>query len=120
MNFREYQELTRRTANRSDPEVVLNFALGLAGETGELLELIKKARFHRKPFRIDDAKKEAGDVLWYLAALIDALGFDMEDVAKTNIEKLRQRYPNKFEFGGGNREPVPIADPTPHPTGAEL
>ncbi|MEM7205359.1 MAG: nucleoside triphosphate pyrophosphohydrolase family protein [Planctomycetota bacterium] len=102
MNFSDYQKQARRTA-RHGPHADLNYALGLAGETGELIELVKKCAFHGKEIRTEDVQKEAGDVLWYLANLCAEFGIDLEDVAQANIEKLQRRYPDGFMDGGGVR-----------------
>jgi NTP pyrophosphatase (non-canonical NTP hydrolase) len=75
---------------------VLIWALGLAGEAGEVCDLLKKVHGHGKPYEADKLKKELGDVLWYLANLADAHGFTLFDVAQTNVDKLRARYPEGF------------------------
>lgn len=71
-------------------------ALGLAGESGEVIELVKKHLFHGHALDRDRLKKELGDVLWYLAAVCTAEGLSLGDVADGNIEKLRARYPDGF------------------------
>ena len=78
--------------------------LGLAGETGELCELVKKDIGHGIPIDLDRFISEAGDVLWYLAALCELHSVSLEAVAQANIAKLRQRYPDGFVAGGGVRE----------------
>jgi NTP pyrophosphatase (non-canonical NTP hydrolase) len=98
MDLNEYQKQALRTEQieRSGPELLTKNALGLAGEAGEYVELVKKHVFHGKD--IDRAKvvKELGDVLWYVAASARVLGIDLEEVASTNVEKLRQRYPEGY------------------------
>jgi len=76
---------------------VVNCALGLAGEVGEVIEPIKKHLFHGKPLFKDDLEKEIGDVLWYVANLCEALGLDMSVVAEKNIHKLSARWPDGFK-----------------------
>lgn len=85
-------------------------ALGLAGETGEVLEKIKKmirdkgGVFHPTPEDIAELKKELGDVLWYLSALAFYNGIDLDDVARANLEKLRSRKErNQIHGSGDNR-----------------
>ncbi len=101
MNFNEYQKETRKTDLGTGPEhnispYWLYYVLGLAGETGELIEKIKK--HFRDDYgnmttqREDQIVKEAGDVLWYLARLLDELGMDFDDIAKTNLTKLFIRF----------------------------
>lgn len=95
----EYQAAALRTAARegADPTIdILVRTLGLAGEAGEVADLIKKGIGHGHG--VDPAKvlKELGDVLWYVATLADAYGHSLESVAAANIEKLRARYPAGF------------------------
>ena len=98
MNFNEYQELAARTVNStlSERERIANFALGLAGEAGEVIELLKKHLYHNKPLALGELKKELGDVQWYLSGIAYLFGMSLEDVAAANIEKLEKRYPNGF------------------------
>lgn len=74
----------------------LIWCLGLAGEVGETLDLLKKSFGHGKPLDIEKLKKEFGDVRWYSAALEHSFGFRSSEVATANAEKLRKRYPNGF------------------------
>lgn len=67
--FNEYQELASRTANKHEYEQI-NYAMGLAGESGELIDGYKKILFHSHPIDKNYIKKEAGDVLWYSSQLI--------------------------------------------------
>ena len=103
--FEWFQEACRRTANRdlTSRDAHLNWALGLAGESGEYCELVKKAVFHGKPYKTEDAKKELGDILYYLAAAATENGLSLLDIARTNVDKLKERYPEGFQEGGGNR-----------------
>ena len=101
MTFDEFQQSVFRTANAEAP--VSYFGLGLAGETGELVELVKKSEFHGRDIPIEKFVEEAGDVLFYLAALVGKKGLTLEDVAQANVEKLLKRYPNGFVPGGGIR-----------------
>jgi NTP pyrophosphatase (non-canonical NTP hydrolase) len=68
MNLNEYQELAKRTATHPDPNADMYelMALGLIGETGEVVDIIKKHKFHNVPMDVDKLKKEVGDILWYL------------------------------------------------------
>lgn len=100
MDFDAYQKAASRTLPvDTDPAKgkTLNVgALGLAGETGEVVELVKKHLFHDQPLDKEKVKKELGDVLWYLAATATGAGLKLAEVAEANVEKLRKRYPEGF------------------------
>lgn len=99
MKINEYQELAMRTLNQKldKKDVLINGVMGLCGETGEAIDIVKKhlAQGHE----LDKGKliKELGDVAWYLAETAYALDIDLETVFKLNIEKLKRRYPEGFE-----------------------
>ena len=79
-----------------DPGELLNGALGLTGEAGEVADQIKKTIFHGHKFDYDGLIKELGDVCWYLALLCHAIDVPLEEVMIRNIEKLKKRYPEGF------------------------
>lgn len=104
MNLLEYQQLAMRSASKAGPAAQLAAAgLGVAGEAGEVADVIKKVLFHGHPLdqaAVEKLEKEAGDVLWYLALLADRLGefgVTLDTVAEKNIAKLRARYPDGFD-----------------------
>lgn len=77
-------------------EIFLNVALGLCGEGGEFADIIKKCVFHNHPLdqaTKDKLEKELGDVMWYVALGCEVLGTSIRDICKSNIDKLRERYP---------------------------
>lgn len=95
MTFEEYEERALRTEmNLPAPALTIKASLGLAGEAGETVELIKKAWFHGRELDREKLKKELGDVLWYVAALARAQGLTLREVAEGNIAKLDERYPD--------------------------
>ena len=101
MNASQYQTLAARTLIDRPDFVILDKdimliwnAVGLAGETGEIVEHVKKGVFHRHGVDHAILVKEIGDALWYLAALCTVMGVDMSTVMEQNIEKLNRRYPN--------------------------
>lgn len=75
---------------------VFNACLGLSGEVGELNDMIKKWIFHEKPFDEVHAKKELGDVLWYVAMMCHSFGWDLDEIMQMNVDKLKARYPQGF------------------------
>ncbi|MCK4823128.1 nucleoside triphosphate pyrophosphohydrolase family protein [bacterium] len=109
MRFMDYQVSARKTAiypNRG--ENLVYPVLGLNGEAGEVAEKVKKlirdneSKFDKK--FSDDMVKELGDVLWYVAAICDEMGFSMATIAQTNIKKLNDRsIRNKLSGSGDNR-----------------
>lgn len=70
--------------------------LGISGEAGEVADMIKKYLYHGHKMDYSKLIKELGDVLWYIAELADVAGYTLEDVARCNIEKLKERYPDGF------------------------
>lgn len=106
MNFQDYQDHAARTAGKhiDFAQEIANYAMGLAGESGELVDALKKQLFHGRPASKAHLESEIGDVLWYLANLANALNIDLERAAENNLVKLRARYPDGFVKGGGNRD----------------
>ena len=105
MDFHTYQREAKKTA-RAETRNVYYCALGLGGETGELLEQFKKSwRDDDKvitPVRRMKIVKEAGDVLWYLARLCDECGISLDDVACVNLNKLARRHAEGKITGEGS------------------
>ena len=95
LTMNDYQEQARRTSNAD----MMCCALGLAGESGEVIELIKKATYHSRPYSGIDMANELGDMLWYLSQAAQNLGVTLERIAEMNLEKLRKRHPNGFNNG---------------------
>ena len=98
MDLDSYQTLACRTQNPTlDPSArLLDAAAGLAEESGEVLGAVRKHIFQRRPLDRDALTRELGDTLWCLATLASTLGISLGDVAHTNLEKLRLRYPEGF------------------------
>lgn len=98
MFFDTYQGAVQGTmaSYRTPKEARAVFGLGVAGESWEVADLIKKEVGHGHPADPVKMKKELGDVLWYVAALCTQYGFAMADVAAANIRKIQERYPNGF------------------------
>ena len=98
MSLNEYQSQASRTIpNTENANAMRAHALfGLCSEVGELHGLYQKIN-QGHPFDKDHAKKELGDVLWMIAEYATCMGWTLEDVAKTNIEKLWKRYPDGFD-----------------------
>ena len=99
MTINEYQELAMRTLNPalSKKDVLINGVMGLCGESGEAIDIVKKHLAQGHELDRDFLIKELGDVAWYLAETAYALDVSLEDVMKMNIEKLAARYPQGFD-----------------------
>ena len=99
MTINEYQELAITTLNREldKKDVLINGVMGLCGESGEVIDVVKKHLAHGHELDRDHILEELGDVAWYLAEVAYALDTDLESVLAANIEKLRKRYPEGFD-----------------------
>jgi NTP pyrophosphatase (non-canonical NTP hydrolase) len=94
--FDEYQLEAMRTHEDDGPVRLASYALGIAGEAGEVADLVKKHIGHGHPLDQNKLKNELGDVLWYVAGLAHLHGLSLSDVAQANVDKLKLRYPDGF------------------------
>ncbi|ANC08053.1 MULTISPECIES: nucleoside triphosphate pyrophosphohydrolase family protein [Bacillus cereus group] len=105
----QYQEAALRTWNTNNDFVgrVLNAALGLTGEAGEVADVVKKAIFHGHGFdpahcpgeeegNTHKIALELGDILYYISIMSHEMGYTLEDIAQMNVSKLAIRYPDGF------------------------
>ena len=112
--FQDYVKKTRRT-DLSDDEynadmskyedyiAPLHYCLGIMTEAGEIASLVKKEVFYEKQIASDKLKLEIGDLLWYVARLLDLSDLTFEECMEANIAKLEKRYPSGFDGTGGKR-----------------
>ena len=99
MTINEYQTAALRTAQTDKltaRELLLNSALGLCGESGEVADLLKKYHFQGHNLDIDHVAKELGDIAWYLAVGAYSIGYNLEKILQMNVDKLKARYPDGF------------------------
>ncbi len=96
MTINEYQALAMRTAEEKG-RAWSNVGLGIAGEAGEVADIIKKYLHQGHPLDQDKLLDEIGDVAWYLALAATVAGVTLESVLEDNIAKLMGRYPNGFD-----------------------
>lgn len=98
MNLNEYQSLAMTTLNPAldKKDVLINGVMGLCGEAGEAIDIVKKHLAQGHVLDRDALIKELGDVAWYLAETAYALDVSLEKVCQRNIDKLRARYPEGF------------------------
>ena len=100
MNFDDYQAASRRTmnaANQTEREQYSNAALGIAGEAGEVADLIKKHLYHGHALYGAELAEELGDLLFYMHWLSHLSGFTLAEIAAGNVRKLAARYPDGFD-----------------------
>ncbi|QIL45619.1 nucleoside triphosphate pyrophosphohydrolase family protein [Vagococcus coleopterorum] len=95
MEFNEYQELANQSLAGNE-QVLTQCALGLASETGEVLNRIQKYTFNHEDLKRDELVKEMGDVLWYLSQIAKWADIPFEEVASQNINMLQERFPERF------------------------
>ena len=99
MTVNDYQRQAMRTLNPAlgKKDVLINSVMGLCGEAGEAIDIVKKwlAQGHE----LDRAHlvRELGDVAWYLAEAATALDVPLEDVLQANLDKLQKRFPEGFD-----------------------
>ena len=99
MTINEYQNLAMTTLNPalSEKDVLINGVMGLCGESGEAIDIVKKWLAQGHELDKEKLAKELGDICWYLAETATALGLSLEDIMAANIEKLKKRYPEGFD-----------------------
>lgn len=98
MNTQEYSR--RALALAGDQPRFLHAALGIAGEAGEVVDIIKKVAMYDRPLDRNHLIEEIGDLAWYVNLMIDAAGSTWSEVFEKNIAKLETRYPEKkFDAG---------------------
>ena len=98
MTVNGYQKQAMTTLNPalSRKDMLINGVMGLCGESGEAIDLVKKHLYHGHELERDALVKELGDIAWYLAETAHALDMSLEDILRANLEKLKKRYPDGF------------------------
>jgi NTP pyrophosphatase (non-canonical NTP hydrolase) len=99
MEINAYQDGAWRSANQelTDMEQLQNGLMGLNGEAGECIDILKKHLFQGHELDRKHIAKELGDVAWYLAISAKAIGYDLQTIMETNLCKLMERYPDGFD-----------------------
>lgn len=97
MKANDYQKLAARTMNNSlsCKEQGKHALHGMVSEIGELHGIYQKT-YQGHDFHEDHAKRELGDLLWFIAEYCTSHGWNLEDIMEENIEKLRKRFPDGF------------------------
>ena len=98
MTINEYQQLAMTTLNPqlSRKDVLINGVMGLCGESGEAIDIVKKWLAQGHELDREKLAKELGDIAWYLAETAWALEIPLEDILQGNLDKLKKRYPQGF------------------------
>ena len=98
MNVNEYQKeaMTLLNPALTEKDVLMNALMGLCGESGEAIDLMKKHLYQGHALDKDKLIKELGDIAWYLAEAATGLDIDLSEVLKRNLVKLHARYPQGF------------------------
>ena len=89
-----FDEIKKRVTE--DNIRLLHACLGMQTECAEFTDVIKKHLFYNKPLDIINLKEELFDCCWYMSIALDVLGYSFEEGFNKNIEKLKIRYPEKF------------------------
>lgn len=99
MTINDYQKLAMRTLNPdlSDKDILINGVMGLCGESGEAIDIVKRHLAQGHDLDKEHLASELGDIAWYLAETATVLGYNLEDILQMNIDKLKKRYPKGFE-----------------------
>ena len=99
MTINEYQKLAMTTLNPalSKKDVLINGVMGLCGESGEAIDIVKKWLAQGHELDKEKLAKELGDIAWYLAETAWALEIPLEEIFQANIDKLKKRYPQGFD-----------------------
>lgn len=94
MNANSYQRfVVGLLSPESRRDQMVNAALGLAGEVGEYVDMVKKHKHHGHDLDRDKIKLELGDIAFYLASAADEQGLTFEEILQCNVDKLTKRYP---------------------------
>ena len=99
MTVNEYQQKAMQTLNPKldQKEVLVNSVMGLCGESGEAIDIVKKWLMQGHELDKEHLIKELGDVAWYLAEAATALDTSLDTIFQINLDKLAKRFPNGFD-----------------------
>ena len=116
LRFESNTEIFQREARRSLRDdlpyeaTCSNMCMGLAGEIGEVIDIMKKHIYQGKELDITDVIEEVGDVLWYIANFCNVNNITMDECMESNIKKLRKRFPNGFTTKDANQRKAKMGE----------
>ena len=98
MNVNDYQKeaMTLLNPALTEKDVLMNALMGLCGESGEAIDLMKKHLYQGHDLDKEKLVKELWDIAWYLAEAATGLNIDLSEVLQSNLDKLHARYPQGF------------------------
>lgn len=102
MNYKDYQEQSKRTCPELNDNLrkglsdELHMVIGISTEAGELLDAYKKHFAYGKELDTVNVEEEIADIIWYVSNLCRLKNIDFEKALQRNIDKLKARFPEKF------------------------
>lgn len=97
LTLAQYQTLAMRTNKAMSMQMMLmHAAMGIASDGGEAVDVIKAHTIYNKPLDTGHLVEELGDLLWFVALAANTIGYNLENIARHNVEKLQRRYPDKY------------------------
>ncbi len=98
MNDREYTDFVlNKVSSKTLDEPIIASSLGLAGEVGEIADLVKKYTFHNHKLAVEEVMEELGDLFFYMTLMMNTLETTLDEIIEMNVQKLNERYPEGFE-----------------------
>lgn len=107
INLKEYQKFVKKVAKKfeNQNEEIMAWGLGISGEAGDVASCIKKTFAHENDQTLG-IRENIGDTFWYMTAICNFFGWDIEEIIGENIEKLKKRYPKGFTTQKAKRKIV--------------
>jgi len=108
MTLNEYQDSCKATAKKdfaTRNEEIMTWGLGVTGEAGDIASCIKKTFVHNKDVK-EGIKENIGDMMWYTAMICNFFGWSLQDILNENLNKLKARFPDGFNYNSVNREMI--------------
>ncbi len=105
INIKDYQKFVKKTAKKFDSpsEEIMVWGLGISGEAGDVASCIKKTFAHDNDQK-KGVRENLGDTIWYVTAISNFFGWELEEIIKENMKKLSKRYPEGFKIKKAKRQ----------------
>jgi len=107
ISLNDYQKFVKKVAKKFDSptEEIMTWGLGISGEAGDIASCIKKTFAHENN-QASGIRENIGDTFWYMAAICNFFGWDLEEIIGENMKKLKKRYPKGFTTDKAKRKMV--------------